>query len=75
MKIYIIWLAGVILWNYGVPKATPLEDVLVAIILSFVSMFLNKYLKKAKSAVLKFEGSRDKVYLDALVEYLHIRDK
>ena len=45
MKIYIIWLAGVIVWNYGVPKATPLEDVLVAIILSFVSMFLNKYLK------------------------------
>jgi hypothetical protein len=37
--------------------------------------FLNKYIKKAKSAVLKFEGSRDKVYLDALVEYLHIRDK
>ena len=37
--------------------------------------FLNKYLKKAKTAVLKFEGSRDKVYLDALVEYLHIRDK
>ena len=45
MKIYIIWLAGVIVWNYGVPQATLLEDVLVAIILSFVSMFLNKYLK------------------------------
>ena len=45
MKIYIIWLAGVIIWNYGVPQATPLEDVLVAIILSFVSVFLNKYLK------------------------------
>ena len=75
MKIYIIWLVGVVIWNYGVPQATPLEDVLVAIILSFVSMFLNKYLKKAKSAVLKFEGFRDKVYLDALVEYLHIRDK
>ena len=45
MKIYIIWLAGVVMWNYGVPQATPLEDVLVAIILSFVSMFLNKYLK------------------------------
>ena len=45
MKIYIIWLAGVIVWNYGVPQATPLEDVLVAIILSFVSMFLKKYLK------------------------------
>tara|TARA_B100001741_G_scaffold242466_1_gene203522 strand:- start:72 stop:188 length:117 start_codon:yes stop_codon:yes gene_type:complete len=36
---------GVVIWNYGVPQATPLEDVLVAIILSFVSMFLNKYLK------------------------------
>ncbi len=45
MKIYLMWLAGVIIWNYGVPKATPLEDVLVAIILSLVSMFLKKYLK------------------------------
>ena len=45
MKIYIIWLAGVIVWNYGVPKATPLEDGLVAIILSIASMFLIKYLK------------------------------
>ena len=31
MKIYLIWLIGVIVWNYGVPQATPLEDVLVAI--------------------------------------------
>jgi len=46
MKIYIIWLIGVILWNYGFPKATPLEDVLVAIILSFLSIFLKKYLIK-----------------------------
>ena len=45
MKIYLIWLAGVIIWNYGVPQATPLEDVLVAIILSIVSMALKKYLK------------------------------
>ena len=45
MKIYIIWLAGVVMWNYGVPQATPFEDVLVAIMLSFISMFLNKYLK------------------------------
>ena len=37
--------------------------------------FLDKYLKKAKSSVLKFEGSKDKVYLDTLLEYLHIRDK
>ena len=45
MKIYLIWLFGVIVWNYGVPQATPLEDVLVAIALSFLSMSLKKYLK------------------------------
>jgi hypothetical protein len=46
MIIYIIWLIGVILWNFGVPNATPLEDVLVAVALSFLSMGLKKYLIK-----------------------------
>ncbi len=45
MKIYIIWLIGVIIWNFGVPNATPIEDVLVAILLSFLSFGLKKYLK------------------------------
>tara|TARA_B100000427_G_scaffold167719_1_gene139328 strand:- start:14 stop:154 length:141 start_codon:yes stop_codon:yes gene_type:complete len=45
MKIYIIWLIGVILWNFGYPTATPLEDVLAAILLSFLSVALKKYLK------------------------------
>ena len=45
MKIYLIWLVGIIVWNYGVPEATPLEDVLVAIALSFLSIALKKYLK------------------------------
>ncbi|MDC0044128.1 hypothetical protein OAJ03_04465 [Candidatus Pelagibacter sp.] len=45
MKVYIIWLIGVIAWNFGVPKASPLEDVLVAIVLSFISMTLSKYIK------------------------------
>ena len=27
MKIYIIWLIGVILWNFGYPNAKPIEDV------------------------------------------------
>ena len=45
MKIYLIWLLGVIVWNYGVPQATPLEDVLAAIALSFLSIALKKYLK------------------------------
>tara|TARA_B100000470_G_C19649734_1_gene328141 strand:+ start:224 stop:364 length:141 start_codon:yes stop_codon:yes gene_type:complete len=43
MKIYLIWLAGVILWNFGVPGASPLEDVLVAIVLSFLTLVLKKY--------------------------------
>ena len=46
MKIYIIWLIGVIIWNYGFPEASPLEDVLVAVILSFFSIVLKKYLIK-----------------------------
>tara|TARA_B110000003_G_scaffold160301_1_gene160406 strand:- start:57 stop:275 length:219 start_codon:yes stop_codon:yes gene_type:complete len=45
MKIYIIWLIGVILWNFGVPNARPIEDVIVAILLSFLSIGLKKYLK------------------------------
>ena len=45
MKIYIIWLLGVILWNYGVPTASPFEDVLVAIVLSFLTIVLKKYTK------------------------------
>ena len=46
MKIYIIWLIGVILWNFGFPNAEPIEDVVVAVVLSFLSIGLKKYLKK-----------------------------
>ena len=45
MKVYIIWLIGVIAWNFGVPDAAPIEDVVVAILLSFLSMVIKKYLK------------------------------
>tara|TARA_X000000368_G_scaffold169852_1_gene134046 strand:+ start:636 stop:776 length:141 start_codon:yes stop_codon:yes gene_type:complete len=45
MKIYIIWLIGVITWNFGVPEASPIADVIVAIILSFLSFGLKKYFK------------------------------
>jgi len=45
MKIYLIWLIGVIVWNYGFPEANPIEDVLMAIALSFLSIGLKKYLK------------------------------
>ena len=43
--IYIIWLIGVIAWNFGFPDATPLQDVLAAIALSFLSIGLKKYSK------------------------------
>jgi len=45
MKIYLIWLIGVVIWNFGVPQATPLQDVFAAIVLSFLSIGLKKYLK------------------------------
>jgi len=45
MKIYIIWLIGIILWNFGYPAANPIEDVLAAVVLSFISFGLKKYLK------------------------------
>ena len=45
MKIYIIWIIGVILWNFGYPTATPVEDVVVAILLSLLSYFLKQKVK------------------------------
>ena len=45
MSVYIIWLIGVVFWNFGYPDAKPIEDVIAAIVLSFISMGLKKYLK------------------------------
>tara|TARA_B100001013_G_C24414939_1_gene365425 strand:+ start:472 stop:612 length:141 start_codon:yes stop_codon:yes gene_type:complete len=45
MKIYIIWLIGIVIWNFGYPAAKPIEDVLAAVVLSFISIGLKKYLK------------------------------
>tara|TARA_B100001540_G_scaffold289687_1_gene285847 strand:+ start:1378 stop:1518 length:141 start_codon:yes stop_codon:yes gene_type:complete len=45
MKVYLIWLIGVIIWNFGYPEAKAIEDVLAAIILSYVSFVLKKYIK------------------------------
>ena len=43
-KIFLLWLLMVIIWNFGFPKAWPIYDVLIAVILSFLSTFLNKKL-------------------------------
>ena len=45
MKIYLIWLVAVIAWNFGVPDAKPLEDVIVAIVLSLLSIGFKKKIK------------------------------
>ena len=47
---WITWIVLVILWNYGFPQASPLQDVLVAVILSIlfiiIEMVQSRYLKK-----------------------------
>jgi len=45
MKIYIIWLIGVVGWNFGFPNAIPIADVVAAILLSLLSIGLKKYFK------------------------------
>ena len=39
---WLAWLVLVILWNYGFPNATPLQDVLVAVILSVLFIIIRK---------------------------------
>ena len=34
---FIVWFILVCLWNFGVPDADPIYDVIVAVILSFVT--------------------------------------
>ena len=39
---YLVWLLGVIIWNYGFPGAMPIYDVIAAVLLSFISIKLKK---------------------------------
>ena len=39
---WLAWLVLVIIWNYGYPNATPLQDVSVAVILSILFIIINK---------------------------------
>jgi len=43
---WFVWLVLVILWNYGLPNATPIQDVLVAVILSILFIIINKLLSR-----------------------------
>ena len=53
---WIIWLALVILWNYGFPQATPFQDVLVAVFLSILFIII----QMLQSRDLQKRGSRSK---------------
>tara|TARA_Y100000817_G_scaffold220353_1_gene173812 strand:- start:244 stop:402 length:159 start_codon:yes stop_codon:yes gene_type:complete len=44
--IFILWLILVILWNYGFPSASPLLDVIAAILLAFFQILVMKFLSK-----------------------------
>jgi len=46
MFVYLIWLIGVVLWNYIFPEASPLEDVVAAVILSVLNLFFIPNIKK-----------------------------
>ena len=41
-KIFLFWLFLVVAWNFGVPEAEPIYDVLVAIILSLFANYIKK---------------------------------
>jgi len=53
---WFVWLILVILWNYGFPNATPLQDVIVAVILSILFIII----KKLQSRGLQNRASRSK---------------
>ena len=50
---WLVWLILVIIWNYGVHKASPLQDVIVAVILSLLFIIIKlirlRYLHKTNS--------------------------
>ena len=50
---WFIWFILIIMWNYGFPKATPLQDVLVAVFLSIlfiiIQMLQSRDLQKSNS--------------------------
>ena len=41
-KIFILWLILVVMWNFGFPGVPPIYDVIAAVLLSFLSKYLEK---------------------------------
>jgi len=53
---WLVWLVLVILWNYAFPNASPLQDVIVAVILSILFTII----QKLQSRDLQNRSSRSK---------------
>jgi hypothetical protein len=45
MKIHFIWPIGVVAWNFGFPKAQLIKDVIITILLNFLTIELKKSFK------------------------------
>ena len=43
MILYLCWLLMVVLWNFGVPSAAPIEDVIMAVLIGFVTYKIKKF--------------------------------
>ncbi|MBT3501545.1 MAG: hypothetical protein HOB40_09540 [Candidatus Marinimicrobia bacterium] len=46
MKVFLIWLVAVIIWNFGFPNVPPIADVVAAVLLSLASRQLTLFLEK-----------------------------
>ena len=42
---WFIWLALIVLWNYGYPNASPFSDVLVAFLLSILNILVLRIIR------------------------------
>tara|TARA_R100001079_G_C4376867_1_gene121362 strand:- start:337 stop:477 length:141 start_codon:yes stop_codon:yes gene_type:complete len=41
-KIFSIWLLLVVVWNFGYPSVPPIADVIVAVVLSLLTKYLER---------------------------------
>tara|TARA_R100001126_G_scaffold97038_1_gene70021 strand:- start:269 stop:409 length:141 start_codon:yes stop_codon:yes gene_type:complete len=41
-KIFSIWLLLVVIWNFGYPSVPPIADVIVAVVLSLLTKYLER---------------------------------
>jgi len=45
----VVWLGLIVIWNFGYPKATPLMDVIAAIVILFITRYSLRLAAQRKS--------------------------